>query len=669
MHTADTVSAVTIDTVSPVSVTTGQTLTLTGSIRNTGTAPLRGLHVLVGVGTPPSGRNALVRAFDGSPRLEQVLVDCATCLTATLAPTTSAAWSVSVPLGTRLNRATVTTYPLIVRVDGAAGTAGQASTWLPFFPGCVAAPLHVSWVWPLDVPPVLDATGAVTDPHFPADLAAGGTVGSLLAESTPPAGTTADGDQPGFAPVTYAVEPSLLAAAETTATVGWRRTGDTQDSTTRTADPGSASFLATLRTVTAGRGVVALPYGDPDATALTHAGLSLDLTTAVGTGRSDVAAALPRADVLPGVGWVPGEAIDQPTLDTYAAAGDTTLVLPGGQLAAPDDAFPSTRTAVTSLATRGPTVTGLVTDPDIQALLASGGHDQPTPLMSAQRLLALLATIVGEAPNRQGAVRDIVLALPRGVSPDRAWAADVLGDTGSVSWLRAVTLDQAQQDPPAPRTPLSAYPASARGAELPAITLTGAAGSVTAVRATVDDAASMLPGTSLVRPLYQALSAAESYAWRADPAGGERLRAGAAQVANHLLGEVRVATAATVTLASGRASIPVTVDNAIDQQVAVRLNLRSTDRTKIGAVSQTVTVPANRKLRVLIPANSRRAGTFRATVSLSTPSGRQLTAVPITVHSRAYGRLTLGITFGALAVLVVALLIRVSRRIALRRTR
>ncbi|HEY5335929.1 MAG TPA: DUF6049 family protein, partial [Mycobacteriales bacterium] len=482
-----------------------------------------------------------------------------------------------------------------------------------------------------------------------------------------PAGTSGQGGQPGFAPVTYAVEPSLLQAAAATAQNGWRRTGDTDATPTRPADPSSTNFLTTLREATTGRGVLALPYADPDATALTRSGLSLDLTTAVGTGRSDVSAALPRADVLTGVGWVPGGAVDQPTLDTYAAAGDTTLVLPGGQLAPPDDAFPSTRTAVTTLATKGPTVTGLVTDPDVEALLAAGGRDQATPRMSAQRLLALLATIVGEAPNRQGAVRAVVLALPRGMSPDPSWAADVLSDTGSVPWLRAVTLDQVQHDPPATRTALSAYPASARSAELPADVLTGTSDSVAAIRSVVDDAASMLPVATLVRPLYQALSAAESFAWRAQPAGGEQLRTGAASGASQLLGQVRVATAATVTLASGRASIPVTVDNALDEPVNVHLNLRATDRTKIASVSQSVTVPANRKLRVLIPAKSRRAGTFRATISLDTPSGRQLTAAPITVHSRAYGRLTLGITFGALAVLLVALLIRISRRIALRR--
>ncbi|MGH3745294.1 MAG: DUF6049 family protein [Mycobacteriales bacterium] len=665
----DEVAAVTIGSVAPVSVTTGQTLTLAGSVRNTGTAPLRGLRVLVGVGSPPSGRGALVRAFDQTPRLERVLTDCGTCTAAALAPTASATWSVSIPLGSQLDRSTVSIYPLIVRIDSVAGSAGRASTWLPYFPGGVAAPVHVSWLWPLDLPPVVGATGAIRDPSFPASLATSGKVGSMLAESTAPATTTPQGDQPGFAPVTYAVEPSLLAAAAATAQNGWRRTGDTDATASRPADPASATFLSALRTATAGRGVVALPYADPDAAALTHNGLSLDLTTAVGTGRTDVAAALPRAEVLSGVGWVPGTAVDQPTLDTYAAAGDTALVLPGGQLTTPSDAFPPTRTAVTTLPTRGPTVTGLVTDPDVEALLATGGHDQPTPRMAAQRLLALLASIVAEAPNRQGAARDVVLALPRGVTPDSAWAADVLGDTGSVSWLRAVPLGQVQHDPPAERTELAAYPAGARNDELPASALTGGTGSVTAVRAVVDDAASMLTGASLVRPLYQALSASESYAWRADRDGGQQLRAGAQQVADQILGQVRVATAATVTLASGRASIPVTVDNGIDQPVNVRLNLRATDRTKIGAVAQLVTVQANRKLRVLIPASSRRAGTFRATISLSTPSGRELTAVPITVHSRAYGRLTLGITFGALAVLVVALLIRISRRIALRRTR
>lgn len=658
-------AVVTVDALSPVYATTGQTLTLTGRVLNAGTEPLTGVQLLIGVGAPPAGRGALVHAFGEQAHISQVLPShCTGCLPATLQPGSGAAWAVTVPLGTRLDRAAVTVYPLVVRAVSSAGTLGQATTWLPYFPGGVAAPVRVSWVWPLDPAPVLDASGAVADPSFPASLGSTGAVGALLADATAPPGTVATDGQPGFAPVTYAVEPSLLAAAATTAQDGWRRSGDP---TTHAADATSAAFLAALRAATSDRAVLALPYADPDGAALTHAGLTLDLTTAVAVGRSDVAAALPRADVLAGAGWVPGDAIDPAMLDAYAGAGDTTLLMGGTQLPPPADAFPGTQTAVTTLPTRGPTVTALLTDPDLEAQLAAGGRDGPTPLMAAQRLMALLASIVGEAPNRTGPVRDVVLALPRGVTPESAWAADVLQDTGSVPWLRAVPLQEMTDDPPAARAPMRPYPSSARAAELPAATLVGRTGSVAAVRATVNDLGSMLTMPTLVRPLDEALSAAESYAWRADPAGSSRLRSGVAGIADGLLGEVRVATAATVTLASGRASIPVTVANGIAEPVTVQLHLRATDRTKIGSVTQSVTVGADRKLRVVLPATSRRAGTFRVTISLATPSGRQLTAVPVTVHSRAYGRVTLGITFGALAVLFVALAVRLARRLARRR--
>lgn len=660
-------AVVTIEGISPVYATTGQTLTLTGHVLNAGTEPLNGVRLLVGVGSPPAGRGALVHAFGEQAHIAQVLAsDCTACLPATLDPGAGATWSLTVPLGTHLDRTAVTVYPLVVRAVSSAGTLGQATTWLPYFPGGVSAPVRVSWVWPLDPAPVLDASGAVADPSFPASLGGSGAVGALLADAAVPSGTVGADGQPGFAPVTYAVEPSLLAAAATTAQDGWRRTGE---STTHPADATSAAFLTALRAATGGRGVLALPYADPDSAALTHAGLTLDLTTAVAVGRTDVAAALPHADVLPGAGWVPGDAIDPAMLDAYAGAGDTTLLLGGTQLPPRPDAFPGTQTAVTTLQTRGPTVTALLTDPDLEAQIASGGRDEPTALMAAQRLMALLASIVGEAPNRSGPVRDVVLALPRGVTPEAAWARDVLQDTGSVPWLRAVPLDQMTTDPPAQRAPMRPYPASARAAELPASTLVGRAGSVAAIRTTVDDLGSMLTEPALVRPLDEALSAAESYAWRADPAGSSRLRSGVAGIADGLLGQVRVATAATVTLASGRASIPVTVANGIAEPVTVQLRLRATDRTKIGSVTQSVTVGADRKLRVVLPASSRRAGTFRVTISLATPSGRQLTAVPVTVHSRAYGRVTLGITFGALAVLFVALAVRLGRRLAHRRAR
>lgn len=660
--------AVTIDAMSPITAVNGATLTVRGTVHNAGTRTTSGLELLLGVGSPPSSRADLFRDFTDPPGITRVLSECSSCLVPTLAPGASAPYTVTVDLGDQLDRQVVSVYPLAVRVLGidAAGysgaTLGEADTFLPYVQQTVASPLRVSWLLPLDPPPVLSATGAIRAPDFPASLSTGGRLQQLLAASTPPPPTRGTAPLPGFAPVTYAVEPTLLAAAAQTAHQGWRRVGDPTTGAGRGPDVGSAAFLAALTARTAGQGVLALPSADPDAVALARAGLGLDLSTETATGRSDVGAQLPGADVLSGYGWLPGDAVDQPTLTAYASAGVSTLVLPGTQLPAPDAAFPPTQTAVTTLPTTGPTVRGLVTDPDLQALLATAGHDAPTARVSAGRLLAVLALTVGEAPNDQAA-RDVVLALPRGVDPAAGWLRTVLSDTGSVSWLNAVPLADTAGDPAGQRLPLAPYPAQARAAELPQDTLSGAPGSVTDLRAAVAALGSTLPDTTLTRPLERALNRAESFAWRADPAGSSALRDGVAAQTHALLGQVQLAAADTVTLASQHASIPITVENGLPEKVSVRITLQASDRTKLRTASQLVTVLPHRKLRVLLPADTQRAGTFRAAIITTTPSGGPVARTSLVVHSRAYGRVTLLITFGALAVLLAAIGVRTVRRL------
>ncbi len=663
-HTAAAVT-VTVDTMAPVSATDGTTLTVRGTIRNAG-GPETGLRLVVGVGVPDENRTSLERDFADPPPLFRVLATCAAqCLAADLAAGDSETYAVTMPLGQQLDEGLTTVYPLLVRVEGGGGLAGQATTFLPYVPGAVAGPLRVSWLVPLDPAPALAVSGAVDDPSFPASIGAGGPLATTLAATVPPAGTRPAGDQPGYAPVTWAVEPSLLEAATTTTRSGWLRTGTPAR---HTADAGSARFLATLAAQTRGHAVLALPYGDPDAEAVTRAGLGLDLSSALTLGRSTLAAELPQADVLSSTAWVPGSAIDMATLDTYAAAGVTTLVIPGGQLPATETAFPASQSAVTPIATQGSTVRALVTDPDIEALLTAAGRDQPTARMAAERLLAVLAVSLGEAPNDSSA-RDVVLALPRGVSPDASWLRDVLSDTGSVPWLRAVRLPAFDADPASERQPLQPYPAAAQSAELPQAVLVGTPGSVSALRDGVAALASSLPDTTtLTRPMDLALFRAESAAWRTDPAGGLALREEVAGRTRELLGGIRLSAAPTVTLGSRNAQIPVTVENLLDEPVSVTVQLSSTDRTKLDATSAPVTVGPGHKQRVLLRASTQRAGTFRATVRLTTASGLAIASSPVTVHSQAYGALSIGITLGALAVLLVAVVVRTVRRLRRRGT-
>jgi hypothetical protein len=218
---------------------------------------------------------------------------------------------------------------------------------------------------------------------------------------------------------------------------------------------------------------------------------------------------------------------------------------------------------------------------------------------------------------------------------------------------------------------LRPYSDSARAAELPGNVLSGT-DSVSALRAAVTNLRTMLPDDKLTRPIDQTLTKAQSVFWRpaADPAGARRLLAQAKTELAGLQGGIRLAVANQVTLTSKDGKVPVTVDNALSEDVTVAIGLTTTDPTRLaGTPTITYTVPAGHKLRVLVPANAQRSGTFKVRLVVSTPGGLHLNAVPMTVHSKAYGTITLAITFTALGVLVLALLIRFGGRLRRWRSR
>jgi hypothetical protein len=260
----------------------------------------------------------------------------------------------------------------------------------------------------------------------------------------------------------------------------------------------------------------------------------------------------------------------------------------------------------------------------------------------------------------------LVLALPRDADPDTTWIKGLLSATATLQWLTPVTLAETANDPVGIRTKLAPYPAAAKAAEITTSTLTGNVDAIATLRTSVTNLRSMLPDDKLTRPIDETLTQAQSVFWRPDrdPAGGRALVSTVRSALDALQGGVRLAVADQVTLTSRDGKIPVTVENSLAVDITVHISLATTDPTRLISVPiESYTVAAGHKQRVLVPAKAQRSGTFKVTLVVSTPDGMQLSAVPVTVHSKAYGTITLVITFSALGVLVIALLFRVRRRI------
>jgi len=96
------------------------------------------------------------------------------------------------------------------------------------------------------------------------------------------------------------------------------------------------------------------------------------------------------------------------------------------------------------------------------------------------------------------------------------------------------------------------------------------------------------------------------------------------------------------------------------QVVAGRGNSQGFSADEIGVQ----TVPANSRIKVSIPTHINRVSRIQVLASLTAPDGGQLgQQLNLNVRSTALGGITKIVTFGAAAVLILALLIRLIRRI------
>ena len=289
----------------------------------------------------------------------------------------------------------------------------------------------------------------------------------------------------------------------------------------------------------------------------------------------------------------------------------------------------------------------------------------PTERLVEQRFLAETALITAERP---GDARSIVVAPTRRWAPYPALAAAFAADTGRVPWLRGITLTDPSLMPSdsAPTRGDLTYPDTAQALELSRDYLTDAADGVRAMRHDNTLFRSILapPVGAAATALEDAILRCESSAWRTDSSAGYELRDTVADELRTAEDSVTISSSKRViTLASRRGTIPVTISNGLDQAVVVRLQVAVGTARVTAQDTALHTVDAKRKITEEVTAVVNQAGLFTVTVQLLTPDGRPYgDPVALRLRSTAYGELALGITGGALAVLFVAVAVRLTRR-------
>jgi hypothetical protein len=667
----------------PRTLTPGGTVTVEGTLRNTGTQPLTDLTARLQRGQVVTTRADLLTA---DPEPATVASTAFAPLAARLGPGEEAPFTYSATtadLG--LDRDGV--YPVLLNVnatgpDGQPSRVGEVSTSVVQQTAPPATATSVAWMWPLVERTHRDASGAFVDDALAAEVSDGGRLDRALAvlERIPEVVAPGATEPAPVARVTLAVDPVLVEEVALMAEGPYDVAGDG----TGTGTDAAATWLGRLRAVAADHPVVALPYGDVDADALQAAGLPAAVTRSLpgaaagtadggtdGGGTNDgdglpaaadspgpTGAALLReelgVDVRTDLAWAAGGALRPDTLGTLTDGGIEQVVLASAALtgdATDPTGAAAARTTVTG--DSGP-VPALVADSGLSGLVGAGADTGGGSRVTEQRYLAELV-LLSQQPAADAAGQTVLVAPPRDVDPDPDGVAAMIADT-ALPGLRPASLPE-----------LAAGPATEAGtpvdpADAPLLDAAGLADVVAAAGlrddlagAVVGDPAAALSGTDA------ALARTSAAAWRDDPDGFRAAAAGLRQTVGELRRQVTLVAPVegSYSLASSDAPLVLTVQNDLPFAVRVLVDVRTRDNVglTIGSIGAQEVAPEQRTT-LQLPTEVRQSGRFAVSAGLTTPGGGRLgETVAIQVRSTAYGTISLSITIGA-AVLLGLLFLR-----------
>jgi hypothetical protein len=652
---------------SPSYARQGQTVTITGEVRNLTASPATGLSVqLVSSRTRLGSRLQLENFASGNYLPRVAAVGIAPLTRPQLGPGYTWRWTIRLPVKD-LGLSCFGVYPLAVQVTDAAFDAARDPVPLPYWPGkpsgCAVErrpqPSAISWIWPLIDTPHQGTCAGLINNNLAASIAPGGRLGSLLATGS---------RYSARAKLTWAIDPALL---DSVRAMRNPYQVDASSASCRPASehPGSRTasrWLADVLKATAGQPVFLAPYADVDVAALTRGGNISDLKLAfVAAGqvghqvlhRNVSSAATPAGPhQLSAIAWPADGIASKAVLDTLAPHVSTVV------LAAPAvSPVTYTPSAVSSkLSDIGTTLHILLADNEITTILGSRGNVSRRPgsvFGTSQLYLAETAMIAAEAP---GNPRPIVVAPPRRWNPPSQLANELLADTVQAPWLTPSTADQM-----ATVRAEHIYPAVTRSEpsrELPGDLLSKVHG--------LDHQIALLQSIR-VQPdpaLERAVFYIESSAWRGRAVTHARaMLARTSRYVNtqlHGISIQGVGKHATYHVTFGGSVAPVNVAIHSQLHYAVRVGLLiQADNATVTGQRTMITVPAenfSRAATLTIHVHSEHG---KIQLSLISPRGNPLPAYPlvIIVHPTDFGTIALGICAVVLALFVVGSAFRAIR--------
>ncbi|MEV4051143.1 DUF6049 family protein [Amycolatopsis sp. NPDC049688] len=658
-----------------VITTSSTTLTITGTVTNTGDRKVTRPQVRLQVGDRATSERGVGDVLSGAVIKDTPLTDF-TSVAEVLEPGQSAPLNITVPLtGTRAERfGRPGVYPLLVNVNGTPEFGGPArlgavSMLMPVLtaPGKQAtgrsgAP-SMTLLWPLtgNVPHVYASPYGsplvLADDRMAGEISGDGRLNALVSAAASAVRSNSDLAKS----MCFALDPDLLATVDAMSR-GYLVHTESGNVDGKGTDAAKA-WLSDVRSLVGGRCVVALPFADADLDALTRIRPGdPSLVTRAATGAATIqqlTGVTPQSGVL----WPDGTP-SASVLPALTDAGVRTVLADAGKLAP--------AAAGGGVTVQGSTVRVQPTDSLVSAAMTGvpSVPDSVTVPATTERAIASQNGL-GALAFRAG------LGQPAGqqrpdhllVAPPRRWDAPAEEFT---TYLRQVGafLDAGLVTATGLSALLAADPAASGvvgdGGQDPAGIDAGVVSTLSTldVQATGLASAMQVDPTKRVKPddVVEPVRLAElrgaSTAWRGLPADAATTNAQAELAA--ISGRVTVSQPKqTIALASGNSPLPVYVSN----DLPVGINARFTLNNNTGLRPEDAKdwyFPASGGKNYFLPVEALRAGRFSVDVSLSTPTGTPLgSSARFELTSTEYGAITIIATVAA----GVALLLLASRRI------
>lgn len=611
----------------PTAPVKGDTLTIEGVVVNNGSETITDAHVGLRVGPTLADRSSIDDAAERTgfrPGNDPGEIDPAYAVKIDALPSkVGRPFTLSVPVN-KLELDGDGVYQLGVSLSGVTDSRpseqvlGIKRTFLPWQPETAAKRAQLSYVWPLISTTQLTAETGSDDVQTPVFL------DDSLAEDLKPAGRLGQMVSLGKElPVTWVIDPDLLATVDAM-TKGYRLRVPGGKPVQGKNKAVAEQWLSSLEAAVQGKKVIALPFADPDLASLAHRGKDVSgslgqLQPATDKAKRAVETVL-HVPASTDFSWPVDGAIDPSIVNVATSAGAHNV------LARSDSLQESGALGYTPSAARpiGAGTTAVVADAELSTAFEGDMLSAANSTLAVQRFLADSLALNLQKTGEQ---RSFVVAPQRvpSVSQVQTMAAALRG-LQSGRWTQPSDLEAAAAAKPDPGAATQVpgagqYPEALSKQELPV----AAFEKIRTTQNTLDHFKVILAAPDRVEiPFGNTINREMSTSWRGRP---EEARLYRDQVQEYLIGltqKVKVVPKSDATLSGHSATIPVSVQNSLVQDVhdlVLRVKSANPTRLMFGDSEQQVSVQGDHTQTVKFTANATASGPVEVTAQLFTKDG------------------------------------------------